>query len=656
MENNQLFIYNTLTRKKELFVPLHAPHVGMYVCGPTVYGDGHLGHARPAITFDIVFRYLTHLGYKVRYVRNITDVGHLEHDADDGEDKIAKKARLEQLEPMEVVQYYLLRYHKAMEALNVLPPSIEPHASGHIIEQIKLVEEILKNGYAYESKGSVYFDVAKYNKDHHYGVLSGRNLDDVLNTTRELDGQDEKHNPADFALWKCAQPEHIMRWPSPWSNGFPGWHCECTAMGRKYLGETFDIHGGGMDLVFPHHECEIAQAVASEGHQMVRYWMHNNMITINGQKMGKSLGNFITLDEFFTGSNKLLTQAYSPMTIRFFILQAHYRSTVVKTIDKAQADVDKYKKKVSECEDYIYYLKNNYKDTSEYDGKLDVFKSSLETAQNALDSANDNYASVLKNTDRSVASAQNTVDMQKYQASTTTESKDQLEQLQKQLADCTLSAPISGVVTAVNVSVGDKNTAGTTMITIVDTSSLKVVVNVEEADILKIQEGMPATVSTDATGDEEIKGTVTRVVRVKNQSTNTNGTDTNTSSGYSAEITIDNTELLVGMSAKAKIVIKDRGTQLAVPYDLIRQDDNGDSYVLVAEANEDGTATAVRKNIKVGEEVDYYTEVTGGDLKEGDQLIYDNTFSVTEGQVFTPEQIYSNQALDTEGMMSTEAE
>ena len=327
-----------------------------------------------------------------------------------------------------------------------------------------------------------------------------------------------------------------------------------------------------------------------------------------------------------------------------------------KTIDKAQADVDKYKKKVSECEDYIYYLKNNYKDTSEYDGKLDVFKSSLETAQNALDSANDNYASVLKNTDRSVASAQNTVDMQKYQTSTTRDLKDQLEQLQKQLADCTLSAPIGGVVTAVNVSVGDKNTAGTTMITIEDTSSLKVIVNVEEADILKIQEGMPATVSTDATGDEEIKGTVTRVVRVKNQSTNTNGTDTNTSSGYSAEITIDNTELLVGMSAKAKIVIKDRGTQLAVPYDLIRQDDNGDSYVLVAEANEDGTATAVRKNIKVGEEVDYYTEVTGGDLKEGDQLIYDNTFSVTEGQVFTPEQIYSNQALDTEGMMSTEAE
>ena len=334
---NKLTIYNTLSRRKELFVPLHAPHVGMYVCGPTVYGDAHLGHARPAITFDILFRYLTHLGYKVRYVRNITDVGHLEHDADEGEDKIAKKARLEQLEPMEVVQYYLNRYHKAMEALNVLPPSIEPHASGHIIEQIRLVEEIMKNGYAYESEGSVYFDVAKYNKDHHYGKLSGRNLDDVLNTTRELDGQSEKHNPADFALWKAAQPEHIMRWPSPWSNGFPGWHCECTAMGKKYLGEHFDIHGGGMDLIFPHHECEIAQSVASQGDDMVHYWMHNNMITINGQKMGKSYGNFINLSEFFEGSHKLLTQAYSPMTIRFFILQAHYRSTVDFSNEALQA-------------------------------------------------------------------------------------------------------------------------------------------------------------------------------------------------------------------------------------------------------------------------------------------------------------------------------
>ena len=325
----QLFVYNTLTRKKELFKPLHEGRVGMYVCGPTVYGDAHLGHARPAITFDILFRYLQHLGYKVRYVRNITDVGHLEHDADEGEDKVAKKARLEQLEPMEVVQHYLNRYHKAMEALNVLPPSIEPHASGHIIEQIALVKEILDNGYAYESEGSVYFDVEKYNRDHRYGKLSGRNLDDVLNTSRDnLDGQSEKRNPVDFALWKKAQPEHIMRWPSPWSDGFPGWHCECTAMGKKYLGEHFDIHGGGMDLVFPHHECEIAQSVASQGDDMVRYWMHNNMITINGQKMGKSYNNFINLSEFFAGSHPLLEQPYSPMTIRFFILQAHYRSTV----------------------------------------------------------------------------------------------------------------------------------------------------------------------------------------------------------------------------------------------------------------------------------------------------------------------------------------
>lgn len=344
----QLMIYNTLTRRKELFKPLHAPHVGMYVCGPTVYGDPHLGHARPAITFDILFRYLKHLGYKVRYVRNITDVGHLEHDADEGEDKIAKKARLEQLEPMEVAQYYINRYHQAMEKLNVLPPSIEPHASGHIIEQIELVREILDNGYAYVSEGSVYFDVVKYNKEHHYGRLSGRNLDDVLNTTRELDGQEEKHNPADFALWKKAQPEHIMRWPSPWSDGFPGWHCECTAMGRKYLGSHFDIHGGGMDLVFPHHECEIAQSVASQGDDMVHYWMHNNMITINGQKMGKSLGNFITLNEFFDGSHEKLAQAYTPMTIRFFILQAHYRSTVDFSNEALQA-ADKGLKSILEA-------------------------------------------------------------------------------------------------------------------------------------------------------------------------------------------------------------------------------------------------------------------------------------------------------------------
>lgn len=331
------YIYNTLTRKKEEFKPLNPPYVGMYVCGPTVYGDAHLGHARPAITFDVLFRYLRHLGYKVRYVRNITDVGHLENDADEGEDKVAKKARLESLEPMEVVQYYLNRYHKAMEALNVLPPSIEPHASGHIIEQIEYIKKIIEAGYAYVSNGSVYFDVVKYNKDHHYGKLSGRNIDDLLNTTRELDGQSEKHNSFDFALWKKASPEHIMRWPSPWSDGFPGWHLECSTMSIKYLGEEFDIHGGGMDLLFPHHECEIAQSVAAQGHETVHYWMHNNMITINGQKMGKSLGNFITLDEFFSGNHKLLQQPYSPMTIRFFILQAHYRSTVDFSNEALQA-------------------------------------------------------------------------------------------------------------------------------------------------------------------------------------------------------------------------------------------------------------------------------------------------------------------------------
>lgn len=337
MKPHNLQIYNSLSRNKEYFKPLHEDRVGMYVCGPTVYGDGHLGHARPAITFDVLYRYLLHLGYKVRYVRNITDVGHLEHDADDGEDKIAKKARLEQLEPMEVVQHYLTRYHKAMEELNVLPPSIEPHASGHIIEQIEYIKKILESGYAYESNGSVYFDVPKYNRDHNYGKLSGRNIDELLATTRTLDGQEEKHNPADFALWKKAAPEHIMHWPSPWSEGFPGWHLECSTMGEKYLGETFDIHGGGMDLKFPHHECEIAQSVAHNGHDAVKYWMHNNMITINGQKMGKSLGNFITLDEFFTGNHHLLSQAYSPMTIRFFILQAHYRGTVDFSNEALQA-------------------------------------------------------------------------------------------------------------------------------------------------------------------------------------------------------------------------------------------------------------------------------------------------------------------------------
>ena len=321
-------IYNSLTRLKETFKPLHEGHVGMYVCGPTVYGDAHLGHARPAITFDVLYRYLMHLGYKVRYVRNITDVGHLEHDADEGEDKIAKKARLEQLEPMEVVQFYTNRYHRDMAALNVLPPSIEPHASGHIIEQIAFVQKILDRGYAYVSNGSVYMDVEKYAKDYPYGKLSGRNLNDIVTETRELDGQEEKKHSYDFALWKKAAPEHIMHWPSPWSEGFPGWHMECSTMGTKYLGEQFDIHGGGLDLIFPHHEAEIAQSCAALGHESVHYWMHNNMITIAGKKMGKSYNNFITLEQFFAGNHPLLSKPFGPMVIRFFILQAHYRSTV----------------------------------------------------------------------------------------------------------------------------------------------------------------------------------------------------------------------------------------------------------------------------------------------------------------------------------------
>lgn len=333
----QLFITDTLTKEKKEFIPLNPGRVGLYVCGPTVYGDAHLGHARPGVTYDVFVKLLRHLGYKVRYVRNITDVGHLVGDADEGEDKIAKKARLEQLEPMEVVQTYTLAYHEAMRKLNVESPSIEPRASAHIIEQIELVKKILKAGYAYESNGSIYFDVVKYNKDHQYGILSGRNLDDTLEGTRNLDGGEDKKAPFDFALWKKAAPEHIMRWPSPWSDGFPGWHLECSVMSEKYLGKEFDIHGGGMDLMFPHHECEIAQNVASRGCSGVRYWMHNNMITINGKKMGKSLGNFITLDELFTGSHPLLDQAYSPMTVRFFILQAHYRSTLDFSNEALQA-------------------------------------------------------------------------------------------------------------------------------------------------------------------------------------------------------------------------------------------------------------------------------------------------------------------------------
>jgi cysteinyl-tRNA synthetase len=354
--SKKIQIYNTLTRQKEVFNPIVKNHVGMYVCGPTVYGDPHLGHARPGITFDVVFRYLKHSDYVVRYVRNITDAGHLENDADEGEDKIAKKARLEQLEPMEIVQFYTISYHKAMAALNCLPPSIEPRATGHIIEQIKMVEQILKNGFAYTINGSVYLDVNRYNEKYPYGTLSGRNIEDTLEGTRALDGQSEKKSPVDFAIWKKANPEHIMRWPSPWGEGFPGWHMECSVMSEKYLGKIFDIHGGGMDLVFPHHEAEIAQSNACNDCNPVNYWMHNNMITVDGKKMGKSLGNFINLEEFFNGSHKKLEKAYAPMTIRFFILQAHYRSTVDFSNEALQAAEKGFTKLMNAMEtlDQIY--------------------------------------------------------------------------------------------------------------------------------------------------------------------------------------------------------------------------------------------------------------------------------------------------------------
>ncbi len=325
---NNFTIYNSLSRQKEIFKPLHPPFVGLYVCGPTVYSNAHLGHARPAITFDLLFRYLTHLGYKVRYVRNITDVGHLENDADEGEDKIEKAARLEHLEPMEVVQNYMNTYHTNMDQLNTLKPSIEPRASGHIIEQQEFIKNLLEKGFAYEANGSVYFDVKKYSEKYHYGKLSGRVLEDLQSNTRDLTGREEKHNAFDFALWKKATPEHLMKWPSGWSSGFPGWHLECSSMSTKYLGDVFDIHGGGLDLLFPHHECELAQSTAALGKESVRYWIHNNMITINGQKMARSLGNFITLDQLFMGDHPMLEQAYTPMTIRFFVLQAHYRSTI----------------------------------------------------------------------------------------------------------------------------------------------------------------------------------------------------------------------------------------------------------------------------------------------------------------------------------------
>ena len=334
---SNLQIYNSLTREKEVFVPIKAPHVGLYVCGPTVSGESHLGHARPYITFDVVYRYLQYLGYKVRYVRNITDAGHFEEEGREATDKIAEKSQLEKLEPMELVQKYSNLYHWAMNEFNCLPPSIEPTATGHIVEQIEMIKKIIDAGFAYEKNGSVYFDVKKYAASNDYGKLSGRILEDLLETTRDLEGQDEKNNKVDFALWKHAAPEHIMRWPSPWGEGFPGWHIECSAMACKYLGDQFDIHGGGMDLQFPHHESEIAQSTIANGKNPVRYWMHNNMITIDGRKMGKSYNNVIKLSELFAGTHPILQQAYSPMAVRFSILQSHYRSPLDFSNEALQA-------------------------------------------------------------------------------------------------------------------------------------------------------------------------------------------------------------------------------------------------------------------------------------------------------------------------------
>ncbi len=326
--NSQLNVFNSLSGQKDVFRPMTPPHVGLYVCGPTVYSKVHLGNCRTFISFDLIYRYLQHLGYKVRYVRNITDAGHLENDADQGEDRISKKARLEKIEPMEVVQRYTVDFHSTMSLFNAKPPNIEPTATGHIVEQIELIKELVKNDFAYEINGSVYFDVLKYNQTHHYGILSKRNIEDLIHNTRELDGQSDKKNPQDFALWKKAEPEHIMRWPSPWGDGFPGWHLECTVMSTKYLGQQFDIHGGGMDLKFPHHECEIAQATAASGKAPVTYWLHANMLTLNGKKMSKSTGNNLLPDEIFSGENSFFSKAYSPEVVRFFLLQAHYRSNV----------------------------------------------------------------------------------------------------------------------------------------------------------------------------------------------------------------------------------------------------------------------------------------------------------------------------------------
>ncbi|WP_281298479.1 cysteine--tRNA ligase [Flavobacterium limnophilum] len=377
-----LKIYNSLSGEKEVFTPIHEGNVGMYVCGPTVYSNVHLGNVRTFMSFDVIYRYFLHLGYKTRYVRNITDVGHIVDDVDDGEDKIAKKARLEQLEPMEVVQQYTVDFHEILNLFNFLPPSIEPTATGHIIEQIEIVKKIIDNGLAYEVNGSVYFDVVKYNKTNNYGILSGRNIEDMLANTRDLDGQGDKKNAQDFALWKKAEPQHIMRWPSPWSDGFPGWHLECTAMSTKYLGNHFDIHGGGMDLKFPHHECEIAQNQACTGHTPVNYWMHANMLTLNGKKMAKSTGNNILPREILTGENPNLSKAFSPSVARFFVLQAHYRSNLDFTNDAILA-AEKGFYRLMEAVDGLAAIKPSSSST------LDI----ASWKQNCYDAMNDDFNS-----------------------------------------------------------------------------------------------------------------------------------------------------------------------------------------------------------------------------------------------------------------------
>ncbi|MBL1279946.1 MAG: cysteine--tRNA ligase [Fluviicola sp.] len=404
-----LAIYNSLTGQKEKFTPLHDGFVGLYVCGPTVYSNVHLGNCRTFISFDVIYRYLTYLGYKVRYVRNITDVGHLVDDADQGEDKIAKKARLEKLEPMEIVQSYTVDFHKVLNQFNNIPPNIEPTATGHIIEQIEMVKAILDKGFAYESNGSVYFDVEKYNESHPYGELSGRKIEDLLSNTRDLDGQNEKRAPLDFALWKNASDEHLMKWPSPWGIGFPGWHLECSAMSTKYLGKQFDIHGGGMDLKFPHHECEIAQGTSANGESPVRYWMHGNMLTLNGKKMSKSTGNSILPEELFSGDNDFMEKAFDPMVVRFFMMQAHYRSTLDFTSEallaaekgynklmEALATLEKLEAKESSSVD-VSSLVNSFYEAMSDDFNAPILVANLFEAVKFINSVKDNKATISKN-------------------------------------------------------------------------------------------------------------------------------------------------------------------------------------------------------------------------------------------------------------------